>query len=395
MKGNQKKPLQAVLHGMDGRTYKTMVMYFQGPCNGVAVVVEDIDGEVDIVDVDFAQGKAALETLLKKKSPRPLIVLSRDEVKIKGCLYIEKPIHLATMLATLEQARLLTEQQGLTKKSPQFAIDETSSPTAAEKKAPEDTLERKKTAKHKTAMQLDETSFSSFIGILPEIDFNDEGQLLKASYSPKDYFQGYVLSAVKISKEKNRMLQLNSNWQPLLIFPHSHEVWLDADDKQLRAFASLEMSKATGSKLTITPINPVTSGVAGKLDKFYDLDAFIWKLAVWTSKGRYPQALDVHRPIFIKRWPNFTRSLVTPHALRITALLMNGPRTMLNIAQALKIKPQYVFVFVSAAYALNLVGQAERRSDELLEPPSVKSEKTESKGLLSKILGKLRSLKSS
>lgn len=394
MKDNQIKPLQAVLHGMDGRTYKTMVMYFQGPCQGAAVVVEDIDGEVDIVDVDFADGKAALEKILRKKATRPVIVLSRDEVKFKDCLYVEKPIHLATMLATLEQARLITEQKGLTKTPPPASPVE-SATAAPEKKPAEDSLERKKTAKHKTAMQLDETSFSSFIGIIPEIDFNDEAQLLKASYSPKDYFQGYVLSAVKISKEKNRMLQLNSNWQPLLIFPHSHEVWLDADDKQLRAFASLEMSKATGSKLTITPINPVTSGVAGKLDKFYDLDAFIWKLAVWTSKGRYPQALDVHRPIFIKHWPNFTRSLVTPHALRITALLMNGPRTMLNIAQALKIKPQYVFVFVSAAYALNLVGQAERKSDELFVPPSIETEKTESKGLLSKILGKLRRLKPS
>ncbi len=394
MKSNQTKPLQAVLHGMDGRTYKTMVMYFQGPCQGAAVVVEDIDGEVDIVDIDFANGKAALDKIRARKTIRPVIVLSRDEVKLKDCLYVEKPIHLATMLATLEQAKLIAEQKGLTKTPPQISSEE-SVTVAPEKKSADDSLERKKTAKHKTAMQLDETSFSSFIGLMPEIDFSDDRQLLKASYSPKDYFQGYVISAVKISKEKNRMLQLNSNWQPLLIFPHSHEVWLDADDKQLRAFASLEMSKATGSKLTITPINPVTSGVAGKLDKFYDLDAFIWKLAVWTSKGRYPQALDVHRPIFIKRWPNFTRSLVTPHALRITALLMNGPRTMLNIAQALKIKPQYVFVFVSAAYALNLVGQAERKSDELLMPPPIETEKTESKGLLSKILSKLRRLKSS
>jgi hypothetical protein len=393
MSDSQLKPLQAVLHGMDGRTYKTMVMYFQGPCKGAAVVVEEIDGELDIVDVDFSEGKSALEKLLNQGANRPIIVLSREEVKLEDILYVEKPIHLATMLTVLEQARLIIEQKGLIKALPEPpAAPE--SPVGAEKKPLENTVEVRKVAKHKTAMQLDETSFSSFIGIIPDIDFTDENQVLRASYSAKDYFQGYVASAVKISKEKNRMLQLNSNWKPLLIFPHSHEVWLDADDKQLRAFASLEMSKATGSKLTITPINPATSGVAEKLDRFRDLDAFIWKLAVWTSRGRYPQVLDIHRPVFIKRWPNFTRSLVTPHALRITALLMRGPRTMLNIAEAINVKPQYVFVFISAAYALGLVGQAERRSDELFVPPPIETEKTESKSLLSKILGKLRRLKS-
>ncbi len=401
MKDNQTKPLQAVLHGMDGRTYKTMVMYFQGPCKGVAVVVEDIDAEVDIIDTDFAAGQDALRKIQEKGIVRPVIVLSREDNKLENVIYVEKPIRLSNMLAAFEQAKTITEKKGLTKPSPLahetpvaskdvVAANGDEANNAAAKKAREDSDERKKTAKHKTAMQLDESGFSSFIGIVPGIDFSDREQVLKASYSPKNYFQGYVLSAFKVSKEKNRMLQLNSTWKPLLIFPHSHEVWLDADDKQLRAFASLEMNKATGTKLTITAVDPATSGVGGKLDRFHDMDAFIWKLAIWTSKGRYPQAIDINRPVFIKHWPNFTRSLITPHALRITALLINGPRTMLNISEVLNVKPQYVFVFISAAYALGLVGQAERRADELFVPPPIEPVKKESKGLLSKILGKLR-----
>jgi hypothetical protein len=396
MKDNQTKPLQAVLHGMDGRTYKTMVMYFQGPCKGAAVVVEDIDAEVDIVDADFATGQEALNRIMEKGVLRPAIVLSREEVKLENVIHVEKPIRLSAMLAAFTEAKTIIETRGLTKPLPAVPVVAETVDSAkpengsANQKQILDSDERKKTAKHKTAMQLDESGFSTFIGIVPGIDFNDKTQVLKASYSPKNYFQGYVLSAFKVSKEKNRMLQLNSTWKPLLIFPHSHEVWLDADDKQLRAFASLEMNKATGTKLTITAVDPTTSGVGGKLDRFHDMDAFIWKLAIWTSKGRYPQAIDVNRPIYIKHWPNFTRSLITPHALRITALLMSGPRTMLNISEVLRVKPQYVFVFVSAAYALGLVGQAERRSDELFVPPPVVPAKKESKGLLSKILGKLR-----
>ena len=398
MQDNQIKPLQAALNGMDGRTYKTMVMYFQGPCKGAAVVVEDIDAEVDIIDADFPAGKEALEKIREKKSPRPIIVLSREDTKLDGVIFVEKPIRLSAMLFAFAQAKSIIESKGLSKPLPAATVTEIAELAKAEQeissKNPKvDLDERKKIAKHKTSIQFDESGFSSFIGIVPGIDFDDREQALKAFYNPKDYFQGYVSSAIKIAKEKNRVLQLNSNWKPLLIFPHSHEIWLDADDKLLRAFASLEMNKATGTKLTITAVDSATSGAGGSLENFQDIDAFIWKLAIWTSKGRYPKAIDVSRPVFIKHWPNFTRFLITPHALRITSLLMSGPRTMLNISEALNVKPQYVFVFVSAAYALGLVGQAERQMDDLIIPPPAAPVKKESKGLLNKILGKLRAFR--
>ena len=389
MTDKQKKPLQVVLHGMDGRTHKTMIIYLQGPCKGAAVVVEDIDAEVDIIDADFASGRNVLEKIHAKKVVRPVIVLSREQLQLENTIYVEKPIHLADMLAAIKKATAIIKEKGITKTAPKqqtVGNKETSTRLA-------NSDERKKTSKHKTAMQMNESHFSSYIGIISGVDFNDKEQVKKASYSPKNYFQGYVLSAFKVSKTKGRMIQLNSSWKPLLIFPHSHEIWLDADDAQLRAFASLEMNRATGAKLTITAVNSKISGVQEKLERFHDMDAFIWKLAIWTSKGRYPQAIDIRRPVFIKRWPNFTRSMITPHALRITALLIEGPRTMPNLSEALGIKPQYVFVFISAAYALGLVAQAERKSDDVIAPPPVVAKKKESKGLLNKILGKLRTSK--
>jgi hypothetical protein len=74
--------------------------------------------------------------------------------------------------------------------------------------------------------------------------------------------------------------------------------------------------------------------------------------------------------------------------MRIAALLVMGPRKAMDIADVLKIKPQYVFVFISAANVLGLVGQATRQVDELIDPPEVVELK--SKGLLTRILGRLR-----
>ena len=50
-------------------------------------------------------------------------------------------------------------------------------------------------------------------------------------------------------------------------------------------------------------------------------------------------------------------------------------------------KPEYMFVFISAAHALGLVGQEQQR---LNKPVVTPAKKPKAKGLLAKILGKLR-----
>jgi DNA-binding MarR family transcriptional regulator len=80
--------------------------------------------------------------------------------------------------------------------------------------------------------------------------------------------------------------------------------------------------------------------------------------------------------------------MITPHAMRIAALMVQEPRTLGDIASILKIKPQYVFVFISAAHALGLVGQARREADVLVVAPEIKPSQKQS--LLSRIISKLR-----
>jgi hypothetical protein len=250
-------------------------------------------------------------------------------------------------------------------------------------------LERKKTSKHETAMQLDEKGFIDYIGNFDDIDVDDPKQFSNASYNPNDYLQGFFQSALLGSREKNQAILLKSHWCPIALFPKSQEVWLDARDSELSTFAEVKLRhKTIVTKITVTPINssPINLGYA--LDKFQNIDAFMWKLACWTSKGRYPQEIDYQLPVYLSSWPNFTRLLITPHALRIAALLIQGPRTMANIAQILGIKPRYVFVFISCTHAVGLAGQAKRLSDSLVEPQNIRPSKGQ--GLLGRIMNKLR-----
>ena len=401
MKSKKNKPLNAAIYGMDERSHKTMVMFLQGPCKGVAVAVDDQDAELDIIDADSVNAREILDDRKAQTPDRPIILLSLEEVIIDGTIYVKKPVQTAELVEALKKVKLMLGGDKLNKvkdlpkqlSTPEPEPKKEKTPTIVENKQTGtkkiDSEESKKRAKHRTTVNLTEKGFSAYIGHVDGVDFSDQEQVLLASFSPKNFFLGYVQSAIRVARDKGRILQLNSSWKPLIIFPHSQEIWLDADDKQLRAFAGLAIMNKSGQGMSLSSVEQDTSEfINEKIENFYDADAFIWRLAVWTSKGRYPEAININRPVYLKHWPNFTRLVVTPHALQITALLINGPRTLINIADSLKIKPQYVFVFISAAYAVGIVGQARRKVDELIVPPEVK--KPASKGLLSKILSRLR-----
>ncbi|HEY8158498.1 MAG TPA: hypothetical protein VIF10_07310 [Methylobacter sp.] len=390
MKINQ-KPLQLALHGMDERTQKMMVMFLQGPCQGAAMVAANShDAQANVIDADIARSQAVLIDIVDKQPEKPVIVLSLQDgqPEQEKLIYVKKPVTSARMLAALEQAKNLIARH--TNPSTAVQPDSPLADTQDSQVNPLKTIavnndDRAKSSKHQAAMHMDEQGFSAFIGIVPNIDFSDPDQLSLASYNAKLHFQGAVQSAYKFSLEKMRAINLGAGWKPLLILPDNREIWLNADDKMLRAFAGIKINPQSAS---ISAIDQRTHSVIhGQPEKFQDMNAFLWKLAIWTSKGRYPQELDVTKPVYLKRWPEFTRWLITPHAMRIAALLIQSPRTMLNIAQVLNVNPRYVFVFVSAAHAVGLVEQGQRESDTMIEPPTQPNER---KSLMSRIISKLR-----
>ncbi|MDD2723063.1 MAG: hypothetical protein PHH59_03445 [Methylovulum sp.] len=402
-----KNPLKVALHGMNERSYKMMAMYLRGPCKGVALVVNSNSAEVDIFDADSVTGQNLLREHFESKSINPAIILSlNDHPQMANALCVKKPVKTDDMLAVFAKAKALLGQNikspsllnsvniaentdtilASSKKTEEFSDIEAEKPVL--KKYVIDSDEQKKTSKHQAAMQLNEKGFGAFIGNVPGIDVNDPKQFAKANYNPKDYFQGYVESAFKVSREKGQNRQLNSGWNPLVIFPGNNEVWLDVDESQVRSFSGIAIKSTLGSKMSVTPLNQEIVDKGGMaLERFQSMDVFLWKVACWASKGRYPVTIDIKKPVYLKSWPNFTRLLVTPHALRIAALLIQCPRTLPNVAEVLNIKPQYVFVFISAACSLGLAGQVIKEADLLVQSPEIKPNKNQ--GLLSRILSTL------
>ncbi len=397
-----KKVIKVALFGMDDRSYKMMNHYLQGPCKGIAVVVEESEADIDIIDADCSNARDILESRRAKATDRPIILLSLEPLSIAGTVYVKKPVTSEDLIPALKGLSTRVEADNKQKReevaevSPpkvdKASLTSETNVVTEKKSAPKertvDLKEKKKVSKHRTAKDLTDDVLPAYLGYVSGIDFSDTEQVLHASFNSKAYFLGYLQYAMKVAKDKGRVVKLNTSWNPLIIFPETDEIWLNSEEMQLRAFSGIEITKLSESKMTISSVDSRKLSCNDKAECFFNYNEFVWKVAIWTSKGRYPNSIDIHRPVFLKQWPNFTRLLITPHAVQIAALLAAEPRTLLDVIETLKIKPEYVFVFISAAHATGIIGQSQRISDELIAPAEIEQPKT--KNLLGRILGKLR-----
>ncbi|MFZ2162099.1 MAG: hypothetical protein WAW02_07775 [Sideroxyarcus sp.] len=99
-----------------------------------------------------------------------------------------------------------------------------------------------------------------------------------------------------------------------------------------------------------------------------DLEAFLWKLALYTYGGYLPKGIDVNKPVYLKYWPNLTRLEPTPDAMRIASLLCRQPVALAFIVRILNIPQRHVFNFYAAANAAGYAGPAIREVDNMLLP---------------------------
>jgi hypothetical protein len=423
--------LRACALGFDARSYTALQLFFRGKCGDKAILVGNMEADVSIIDMDSYNGAKIYAEQREQYPQRPLILLSlemRHEVA-PGVIYVKKPVQIQSMLSALDEvsawlarraspataeamapSRILVQQAAALKQAEKAAVEvpkpppvesisqRLAEPPVPPPKAASIALAEREESKsaNQAAMLLDERGFGDYIGSLKDIDPSNPVEVTAAQYDPKRYLQGYLQSACKTALTKNCVLRLNTGWKTITIFPQSREIWVDADDHQLRSFclvpvhsiSELGFSETGSEIMTISPASSVKLKEDGRdPSKVQRMDALIWKVALWTSAGRIPDDIDLNRPVYLRNWPNFTRLLVFPHAIRIAALLSEQPRSLFNVAETLNIRQQYVFAFFSAARALGLADQTVRQSENLIAPPAIEPKKNA--GLLRKILQRL------
>lgn len=409
----QKLPIRVFVEGMNERMKNTLRFFFQGPCKNDCILAGEDSADLGIFDLDGYQGRKQMQAYRDRHPGQPLILLSLHDEKVENAIHLRKPIKPERLISALQQARLKRQRQlvsaSATKPPPQpYRRVQTKAPkpvTGNIKKAAHrtDLISNKKphsdqhrnraavTASplrpetHKAAMYLDEQEAHAYIGSAPELDLNDAQQLANAQYNPAEFIQGHLRKATKTADKYKSAVELKMPYCSIAVLPKTHFVLVDFNDSRLHAFCNMRLIDGT---LTLSVIKGNKTADDAKYTRVMSMESMLWKAAIWASRGRLPTGTSLTKPVVLRRWPNMTRLLLFPHAMRIAALWMEHPHSLLDTAKVLGIPQRYVFGFYSAAYALELVSIGRPEMNTPVENVAV--EKNRWRGFLGRILNRLR-----
>lgn len=111
MRKKKTVPLKVSLFGMNNRAQKLMANSLRMLKDSIDTeVVSDIEGQVEIIDLDLSTSDPnLLEDRLAQHPTKPIIVLSLQETLSNEVMYIKKPLQSAALLVALKKAKTVLQ----------------------------------------------------------------------------------------------------------------------------------------------------------------------------------------------------------------------------------------------------------------------------------------------
>jgi hypothetical protein len=374
------KPTPFIAIGMEKKTLKILEMVFNGPGKGDYILVETVkEAQACIFDLDALNAMNLWKDYRSQNSQLPTLIFSLNETDIAGTIYVKKPIEVEKLLKALNKIKKLLKENSLEK----------TLKTASNKLSPSSVAPRNAQLATDMAIEKEEEAIHQFCGYTQDINPNNPEEVKNIYYDPSQYLEGFFEKAFIIAQQlESGGILIEGLHTPMILLQKQNIILCSHEfsNNQLRTMALLPVSKNRLRLVTLTETEVLTHEKTAHLVA-RPLDEFLWRVALWTSRGRIPKGTDLSKKIVLLHWPNFTRLVVTPYALKISALWTAQPQSLIETAKILKIQQRYVFSFFSAARAIQLAFVdrriQQRRSQSL---PSNESKQ----GLFQRLLARLR-----
>lgn len=409
LSSEKNRTLRVDIVGADQRTLHAFQMAFSHTAEGRFSIVNATVAEALIVDLDGPNSLFLWQDYMEQYPDRPTIVIASSQPELDSHIrFLQKPLDLIQLLQTLddiqqqiassesfnEPSLQLTATAHLPKATTQamaapadhepWGKDESSSPTDTEPLASEheptifpdestimpEAPSLKEAVSENTVMDFangsSETLTSRLMGDMPdrtEQEYeNDHALFLRIN----NYFLGTLQATVKSVQKNSHTVTLQIDDYEIVLFADGRTAALKERNGQLYEICTNPVERRS-IKVSMNEENPV----AGNSLQLCSTQALLWRIALWTYQGRLPVGTELSKRVYLSQWPNFTRLLQLPNALRIAALWTEQPMPLLYTADALGIPQRNVFAFYSAAYTCGLSGQARRDADNLFKPGAV------------------------
>ncbi len=375
----KQQPISTAVFGMDQRTIKILEMVFNGPGKGEYLLVNDIQSaQACVFDLDSLEGKNSWKKYRRLYPHLPIVILSLDDKDIAGTVHVKKPIEVDNLIKALKKIKQWKHPKSVQK------VSTASTKLVHKLPAPCDI----KLATEIATIE-EEEILHQYCGYA--LDINPDEEIEKIYYDPSQYLQGFFEKAMVVSQQFDQGgILIEGLYTPVVFVCKQNKILCGckATDSNLRTMTLLPLSH---SHLRMTTLNKteLEEYITTHQLSFKPLDKFLWKVALWTARGRVPKGIDLHKNIVLLHWPNFTRLIVTPYALKISALWMEQPTSLLETTKILDIPQRYVFAFFSAATALKLAFVDRRLKPRSPQQLSTRTPNTK-RSLFQRILARLR-----
>lgn len=165
--------------------------------------------------------------------------------------------------------------------------------------------------------------------------------------------------AIALAKEKQMVVYVEGLPVNIAVLPDVERIDIDLNSRNLRHLCAMSLHIMPKFKVVKVNAMEYKTVFSQPIKQMPTYNQALWQISLWSARGRLMQQLNVNQRMRLKRWPNFTRLQITPYALQIAALWSRYDLSPLEVAQTLKIPQRYVFAFISASYAINIVTQQE------------------------------------
>lgn len=401
-------PLQIDLIGANQRMRNTFAMVFDGPAKGICKLADAGKADVVVVDADHVGAREEWDAYRRKHPHCAAIAITAGGVTLPEIdEVIAKPLKVDVFIAAVK--RLGAQPREERKTAAAAPAEEKPAPPAP---APEATITEVRPQEQRAegetrqlpSMRLaagndaaGESSppapaapkdYGNVCGKAADIDCEDERQVASVQLPVQRYLLDKFMQAAAESERLKRPVAVTLKGNPLAVFfGEPKQAGSRLSDELLQRLCKTTYPAEALEMREVDAAAPEHEGLA-----LIGRDAMLWKVAAWTYRGRLPEELHPGKRVYLRHWPNLTRLLELPDALRIAAVMVDQQIAMARVAEALEIPQRHVFAFCGCAHATGLLGQAKRAADHVFEQPVAPAEPVVERRRLGQIMRYLKGL---
>jgi len=329
-------PIFVSTAGLSGKSRQSLESFFsQYKDLNFALVSEHELADVTFIDPENFTRPERIKSFIKQLSERTIVFFSKNTVTLDNLniLHIQKPVQREALKTTL----LNIQRKWFNQK--RAASNTDSTPTTTH----QDELSTLKKPSFISTKQKD-------------LDSMQTEDIETIRYFPEQMFQGKVKQAIEISKNHNALVKLSHGDHQLYFIPVTREVYLNLSETLLRGLCVGEWP----FNLHIEENHELTSQIVQRLNAKNEyhktkMEALLWKIALWTSKGKLSNTQALTQPVYLSKLPLFVPQQELPQTAIIASELARHPLNLLELSDQLHIPQKFIFAFFSAAEAIGVV----------------------------------------